>query len=203
MNKKGQVLMVLGVIVLVAVVCIAVIAGVYNSLVSKDTNVQAKWGNVQSAYQRRADLIPNLVATVQGSANFESKTQTEIASLRSGAEQVSKDVATATTPEQLQSAQTQMTGLIGRLNVVVEAYPQLNSVQAFRDLQVQLEGTENRIQFERNNYNTAVQTYGTAVRSFPTNIFANMFGFSIDKWKTFQADETAQSSPKVNFTMNN
>jgi len=201
MNKKGQGLMILVIIVAVGIITIMILAGMYNGLVSKDTNVQAKWGNVQSAYQRRADLIPNLVATVQGSATFEKSTQTEIASLRSGAEQVSKDVASATTPEQLQATQSQMTGLIGRLNVVVEAYPQLNSVQAFRDLQVQLEGTENRIKFERDNYNTAVQSYGTAVRSFPTNMIAGMFGFSIDKWKTFQADESAQKAPTVNFNM--
>jgi len=199
--KKGQVW--IGALIVIGIILFAVliIAGMYNGLVSKDVATSKAWGNVQSAYQRRADLIPNLVATVQGSATFEKTTQTEIAALRSGAQQASQQVASATTPEQLQAAEGQMTGLIGRLNVVVEAYPQLNSVQAFRDLQVQLEGTENRIKFERDNYNTAVQTYQISVRSFPTNIFAGMFGFSIDKWKMFQATDNAQTAPTVQFNM--
>jgi len=201
MHKKGQAW--IGVVAVLAILFIIflIIAGMYNGLVSKDVATSKAWGNVQSAYQRRADLIPNLVATVQGSATFEKNTQTEIALLRSGAQQVSQQVASATTPEQLQAAQGQMTGLIGRLNVVVEAYPQLTSVQAFRDLQVQLEGTENRVKFERDNYNTAVQTYQTSVRSFPTNVLAGMFGFSTDKWKMFQADQTAQTAPVVKFNM--
>jgi LemA protein len=199
MNKKGQVGIVLLVILGILIVGVMIVVGMYNGLVNKDVDVQTKWGNVQSAYQRRADLIPNLVATVQGAADFESNTQTEIAKLRTGAQQVSEQVATATTPEQLMAAQQNMNGLIGRLNVVVEAYPQLRATENFKTLQDQLEGTENRIQFERNNYNNAVRTYATSVRSFPTNMIAGMFGFSIDKWKTFEAAPGSDVAPKVIF----
>jgi LemA protein len=200
MNKKGQVGIIALVIVGIIIIGAFIIIGMYNGLVNKDVATQTEWGKVQSAYQRRADLIPNLVSTVQGAANFESNTQTEIALLRTGAEKVSEQVATASTPEQLMMAQQSMNGLIGRLNVVVEAYPQLKATENFKILQDQLEGTENRIQFERNNYNNAVRTYATSVRSFPTNMIAGMFGFSIDKWKTFEAAPGSDVAPKVTFT---
>ena len=200
MTTKGQAgAIFIGVLVIVGIFALVFI-GIYNGLVSKDVDAQTKWANVQSSYQRRADLIPNLVATVQGAADFESGTQTQIAELRTGATALQQQVASAKTPEDLQAAQASMSGLIGKINVVVEAYPQLKATENFKDLQVQLEGTENRIQFERNNYNTAVKTYATSVRSFPTNILANMFGFNADKWKMFEATPGAETAPKVTFT---
>lgn len=200
MNKKGQAWVGIVIVLAVLVLLGLIIAGIYNGLVSKDVDAQTKWGNVQSAYQRRADLIPNLVGTVQGAADFESGTQTKIAALRTGATALQEQIASAKTPADLQAAQEQMTGLIGQINVVVEAYPQLKATENFKDLQVQLEGTENRIKFERDNYNNAVKAYATSVRSFPTNIFANMFGFSVDKWKMFEAQPGAETAPKVTFT---
>jgi LemA protein len=201
MHKQGQVWLGIGIVVIVLIIVGAIIAGMYNGLVNKDVAASTQWGYVQAAYQRRADLIPNLVATVQASANFEKSTQTEVAQLRSDANAVDQQVANAKTPSDLDAAATQMTGLIGRLNVVVEAYPQLQSTANFQSLQDELAGTENRIQFERDNYNSAVQSYQTAVRSFPTNILAGMFGFNADKWQMFQASQTAQNSPTVNFNI--
>jgi LemA protein len=202
MNKKGQSGVLVGAIVVIVVMLfiVMIIAGMYNSLVQVDVSTGKAWGNVQTAYQRRADLIPNLVATVQGAKTFEQQTQTQIAALRSQAGQVQQQVQTATTPGELQTAANDMSGIVSRLLVIVEAYPDLKSNQNFLALQDELAGTENRIKYERDNYNTAAQSYQLAVRSFPTNILAGMFGFSVDKWRMFQADASAQTAPKVNFT---
>lgn len=171
----------------------------YNSMVKLDENVKNKWANVQSDYQRRTDLIPNLVNTVKGAANFEQKTLTDIVEARAKATSVQVDPSNIT-PEKLaefQQAQAGVSSSIGRLLAVVENYPDLKANQNFRDLQAQLEGTENRIKVSRNDFNTAVQGYNSTVRSFPNNIFANMFGFKVKDG--FQSDPGADKAPQVQF----
>jgi LemA protein len=171
----------------------------YNGLVKQDENVKAKWANVQSDYQRRADLIPNLVNTVKGAANFEQETLVKVQEARSKATSVNIN-ADDLTPEkiaQFQQAQTQLSGALGRLIAVSENYPDLKANQNYRDLQAQLEGTENRIKVSRNDFNGAVQEYNGVARSFPNNIFAGMFGF---KPKTgFTADPGSEKAPTVDF----
>lgn len=171
----------------------------YNSMVKLDENVKNKWANVQSDYQRRSDLIPNLVNTVKGAANFEQKTLTDIVEARAKATSVQVDPSNIT-PEKLaefQQAQAGVTSSLGRLLAVVENYPDLKANQNFRDLQAQLEGTENRIKVSRNDFNTAVQGYNSTVRTFPNNIFANMFGFKVKEG--FQSDPGAEKAPQVQF----
>lgn len=171
----------------------------YNGLVSKDENVKAKWANVQSEYQRRNDLIGNLVETVKGAANFEKETLEAVISARSKATSIQVD-PTNITPEKLaefQQAQAGLSGALGRLLAVSEAYPDLKATQNFRDLQAQLEGTENRIKVARNDFNTAVQGYNTSARRFPGVIFANFFGFHPKEG--FKADPGAENAPKVKF----
>lgn len=204
MNKKGSVLVGVGitlaVFVLLALMLVGFVAGNYNTFVVKDTGTEKAWGNVQSAYQRRADLIPNLVDTVKGARDFEKSTLVEIAAMRSQAGSVKQQISDAKTVEELQAAGSQMNGVLARLMVVVEAYPDLKSNQNFLALQDELAGTENRIKWERDNYNTAVMDYKTSVRSFPGNMVAGMFGFYPDKWKTFTADKDAQTAPDVDFS---
>ena len=171
----------------------------YNSMVQMDENVKAKWGAVQSQYQRRSDLIPNLVATVKGAANFEKSTLTDVINARAKATSVQVD-PTKLTPEsikQFQAAQGQLSSALGRLMVVTENYPQLKSNENFLGLQAQLEGTENRITVARKDFNDAVQEYNTKIRSFPANITAKMFGFAEKGY--FQAEAGADKSPKVQF----
>ena len=172
----------------------------YNGLVSQDENVKNAWNKVQSDYQRRADLIPNLVQTVKGEANFEQTTLQNVIAARASATQMKVD-ASNLTPEKLQqfqAAQGQLSSALGRLLAVSENYPNLRANDAFRGLQAQLEGTENRIKVSRNDFNDAVQTYNVKVRTFPMNIFAGLFGFHV---KTgFQADPGSQNAPKVDFS---
>jgi LemA protein len=171
----------------------------YNGLVTQDENVKKAWNNVQSDYQRRTDLIPNLVNTVKGAANFEQETLTKLMEARAKATSVNVN-ADDLTPEKLaefQAAQTQISSGIGRLLAVVENYPDLKANQNFRDLQAQLEGTENRIKVARNDFNAAVQTYNTQARRFPNNIFAGMFGFKVKEG--FKADPGSERAPTVTF----
>lgn len=173
--------------------------GGYNSLVKQDEDVKNKWNNVQSQYQRRADLIPNLVETVKGEANFEQTTLQNVIEARARATQMRVD-PNDLTPENLQKfqqAQGQLSQALGRLLVVTENYPTLRANDAFRNLQTQLEGTENRITVARNDFNAGVNTYNTKVRSFPTNIFASIMGFK--PRQGFTADEGSQNAPKVDF----
>jgi len=199
MNKKGQIGLVLGVIALVIVLCIAIVAGMYNGLVNADETVKNKWGNVQTAYQRRADLIPNLVDTVKGYKNYEQETLTKITELRSQAGQAQKDVKSAKTTAEIDAAGSEMSSVMSRLLVIVEAYPDLKASQNFLSLQDELSGTESRIKYERDNYNEAVKAYGVKTRSFPTNILAGMFGFNSDRYKMFEAAAGAEKAPKVTF----
>ncbi len=199
-NSVNKWLIAGGVIAVLVILLILSFVGMYNTLVSKDVFVEKAWGNVQASYQRRADLIPNLVDTVKGSRDFEQQTQTQIAQLRSEAGTASSKVQSAQSPNELQQAGGELSSVLSRLLVIVEAYPDLKSNQNFLALQDELAGTENRIVFERNNFNGAVADYKRAVRSFPTNIIAGMFGFSVDKHQTFQADSAAQTVPDVSFT---
>ncbi|TAE22977.1 MAG: LemA family protein [Cytophagales bacterium] len=171
----------------------------YNGLVGKDANVQEKWAQVQTQYQRRADLIPNLVRTVQGAANFEKSTLQAVIQARANATGINLN-ADQLTPENIQkfqAAQDQLSGSLSRLLAVAESYPQLRATQNFSDLQSQLEGTESRIAVSRNDFNSAVKEYNVSVRTFPANIFAGIFGFSVKGF--FEASQAAQSAPTVDF----
>ena len=171
----------------------------YNSMVKKDENVKAAWGAVQSQYQRRSDLIPNLVNTVKGAANFEKSTLTAVIEARAKATSIQVDPSKLT-PEsiqQFQAAQGQLGSALGKLLAVSEAYPDLKSNANFQSLQTQLEGTENRINVSRLDFNTAVQDYNGTVRSFPANLTAKMFGFSEKGY--FAAEAGADKAPKVSF----
>lgn len=171
----------------------------YNSFVDKDENVQNAWSKVQSAYQRRADLIPNLVNTVKGVADFEKSTLTEVTEARSRATSVNIDPSnlSAEKLQEFQQAQSGLSQSLGRLLVVAERYPDLKANQSFLELQVQLEGTENRIKVERDRYNDVVTDYNKKVRRFPGSVFAGLFGFSAQA--QFEAEAGAQEAPKVEF----
>lgn len=171
----------------------------YNNFVDMEENVENAWGKVQSAYQRRADLIPNLVNTVKGYADFEQETLTAVTEARAKATSVNIDPSNLT-PEKLQefqSAYGEMNSALSRLLVSVERYPELKANQNFLELQAQLEGTENRIKVERDSYNNVVTEYNKKVRRFPGTIYASIFGF--DQRPQFQAEESAQNAPEVNF----
>ena len=198
MKRNLTLWIVLGIIlILVFVGC-----GQYNGMVKQDETVKNAWGNVQSAYQRRADLIPNLVSTVQGEADFERGTLNDVINARAKATsiQVNPEQLTPEQLQQFQQAQGQLSQALGRLLVVSENYPNLRANDAFRNLQYELSGTENRINTERNRFNEVVNSYNTKVRSFPNNLFAGMFGFRVRP--PFEADPGAQSAPRVNFPSN-
>lgn len=171
----------------------------YNGLVIQDEAVNNAWNKVQSDYQRRADLIPNLVNTVKGEANFEQETLTKVIEARASATQMKIDPKDLTPEklEQFQAAQGQLSQALGRLLVVTENYPNLRANEAFRGLQAQLEGTENRIKTARNDFNDAVRDYNVKVRRFPMNIFAGMFGFRPKEG--FKADAGSEKAPEVKF----
>jgi LemA protein len=172
--------------------------GQYNRLVALDESVGSAWAQVENVYQRRADLVPTLVATVKGSAEFEQETLTAVVEARGKVGQVSFDDApSAAELEQFQQAQDGLSSALSRLLVVVERYPDIKSTEAFRDLQVQLEGTENRIAVERNRFNEVARAYNTARRSFPTVLLANLFGFAEKPY--FEATQGAETAPVVEF----
>lgn len=186
-------------IIVVIVLCVMWAVGAYNGMVRSQEAASKAWADVQSTYQRRADLIPNLVETVKGYAKHEQQTFENVVAARAKATQATVDPANLT-PEKLkefQAAQGELSTALGRLIAIQENYPELKANENFKDLQVQLEGTENRINEARNKFNKAVQDYNTGIRSFPNIIFAGMFGFSrMDK---FEADEAAQKAPEVKF----
>lgn len=198
MKKAG---IILGVVVVLILIFVALAGGSYNRLVKLSQAVDSQWAQVQNVYQRRADLIPNLVATVSGAANFEKSTLTEITQARAAVGQVKIDPATAPTdPARLAAfdqAQGQMSSALSRLMVVVERYPNLTATGNFRDLQAQLEGTENRITVERRDFNGAVQSYDTAIKSFPAVFYAAALGFHDKPY--FAAAPGAETVPKVQF----
>ena len=195
--KKGTItLLVIGVLILIMV---GGTLTTYNGLIAKDEAVATAWGNIQSQYQRRADLIPNLVSTVKGYAKHESKTLENVMAARAKATQITIN-SDNLTPEKLtqyQAAQGELSQALGRLMAVSENYPNLKANENFSELQAQLEGTENRINESRQIYNSAVQTYNVSVRRFPANIVAGMFGF--DKKNQFEAEAGAEKAPKVEF----
>ncbi|MEJ6981949.1 LemA family protein [Pedobacter sp. P351] len=171
----------------------------YNTMVDLDEQVQSQWAQVQNVYQRRADLIPNLVASVKGAANFEKETLTAVMEARASATQVKIDPSKLTPEaiEKFNQAQGQLGAALGRLMMVTENYPQLKANQNFLELQAQLEGTENRITVERQKFNEVTQVYNSKIRTFPNNLTASMFGF--EKKGYFEADAASQKAPKVEF----
>jgi LemA protein len=193
----------LGCIVLILVGVLVVggmAAGAYNKLNAADQAVSGAWAQVENVYQRRADLIPNLVETVKGAANFEKETLTQVIQARASASQIKLDANAIKDPanfQKFQQAQDQLGGALSRLLVTVEKYPELKANQNFRDLQTQLEGTENRISVERGRFNDATQAYNTLRRSFPTVIVANFAGFKERPF--FKAAEGSDKPPAVKF----
>ena len=188
-------------IIVIALVAIAAIWGVsaYNGLVKMDEGVNTAWSNVENQYQRRADLIPNLVNTVKGYAAHEKETLEAVMAARSKATQMTIDPENLT-PEKLQEyqkAQGEIGTALGRLLAITEAYPDLKANQNFMELQAQLEGTENRISVERRNFNEVAREYNTSVRTFPKTVIASICGF--DKRPYFEAEEGANKAPEVKF----
>ena len=208
MKKFGIILGVLaaiGVIVLIFIFVIgAFFADGYNRLVKLSQNTDSKWAQVENVYQRRADLVPNLVATVSGAANFEKSTLVEVTQARASVGKVQIDPNSAPTDPaklaQFDQAQQQLSSALSHLLVVVERYPNLTATENFRDLQAQLEGTENRIAVARMDFNQAVQDYDTAINSFPANLYANHYNFKEKPY--FQASAGAETAPKVEFNFN-
>lgn len=187
------------IIIGVLVVLVLWVFSSYNGLVSKDEAVSSQWANVESQYQRRLDLIPNLVNTVKGYADFEQETLTKVIEARSNATSVKIDPSNIT-PEALakfQQAQDGVSSTLGRLLVVMEKYPDLKANQNFLDLQAQLEGTENRIAVERQRFNDSAKTYNTATRRFPGVLIASLFGF--ERRGYFESVEGAEKAPTVDF----
>jgi len=199
--KKGCLigLIVAGALVLVVIGFISWGSKIYNGMVTMQESVTSQWGNVQTAYQRRSDLIPNFVNTVKGAANFEQTTLTQVIEARAKATSVTIDPTkmTAENMQQFQAAQGQLSSALSRLMVVVEQYPELKATQNFRDLQVELEGTENRISVERRKFNEVAQTYNTYIKRFPQNFLAGMFGFQAKPY--FEAAAGADKAPEVKF----
>jgi LemA protein len=174
--------------------------GAYNGLVASDESVTQAWANVETQYQRRSDLIPNLVSTVQGAADFESETLEAVTSARARATSITLQADDLSDPARLQSymeAQSSLGSALGRLLAVAEAYPELRATEAFRDLQAQLEGTENRINQARRDYNAAVASFNVSVRRFPTNIVASLTGF--ERRVPIEADPGTEKAPVVEF----
>lgn len=196
MKKKW---LVLAVIVIAIISIISFTASVNNTAVSKQESAQTSWSDVESAYQRRSDLIPNLVNTVKGAADFEKETLTKVIEARSKATSINVDANNLdpAAMEQFQEAQGELSSALSRLMVTVERYPELKATENFRNLQSQLEGTENRINVARNRFNESVRDYNTYIRKFPQNLTANLLGF--DRMVRFEADQGAEVAPDVDF----
>jgi len=199
--KKGCLISIIVVAFLALIVLAVVLWGtrVYNGMVTMQESVTSQWGNVETSYQRRSDLIPNFVNTVKGAANFEQTTLTQVIEARSKATSVTIDPTKMTEEnmQQFQQAQGQLSSALSRLMVVVERYPELKATQNFRDLQVELEGTENRINVERRKFNEVARSYNTYIRRFPQSFIAGMYGFQSKPY--FKAEEGAEKAPEVKF----
>tara|TARA_R110000868_G_scaffold1211_2_gene9337 strand:- start:58144 stop:58734 length:591 start_codon:yes stop_codon:yes gene_type:complete len=194
---KGKVI--IGLVIVIAIVFYGI--GANNKLVDKEVKVDTAWAQVENQYQRRADLIPNLVNTVKGAANFEQETLTAVTNARSNASSINISADDLNDPAKLaqfQQAQAQLSGALSRLLVTVERYPELKANANFRDLQSQLEGTENRISTERKRFNDVAGEYNISIRKFPTSIFASLGGF--DKKAFFEADQGTENAPTVDFS---
>jgi LemA protein len=194
-------LVVVGVIVVIGIIAAVAVSGIFNRLVTLEQSTDAAWAQVQNVYQRRADLVPNLVNTVKGAASFERETLTDITEARASVGRVQLPATGAPTDPQafaeFERAQGQLGSALSRLLVVAERYPDLKATAGFRDLQAQLEGTENRIAVERGRFNEAVQAYNTAIKRFPAVIFAGMLGHTPRPY--FSATAGADAPPKVEF----
>ena len=200
--SAGKILLaVLGTFVALVIICALWVSSIFNRLVTLQQGTDAAWAQVQNVYQRRADLVPNLVNTVSGAANFEKSTLTEITEARASVGRVQLPTGGAPTDPQkfaeFEKSQAQLGGALSRLLVVAENYPSLTATAGFRDLQAQLEGTENRISVERGRFNGAVQAYNTAIKRFPAVIFAGMFGHAARPY--FAATTGADKPPTVQF----
>jgi LemA protein len=199
MSRNVKIIIYSGIALVFVFLIYNLFAGTYNSLVSREENVSEQWGKVQSAYQRRMDLIPNLVNTVKGYAEFEKSTLTQVIEARSKATSVNIDPSklSAADIQRFQESQGQLSSALGRLMVIVEKYPELKANQNFLELQAQLEGTENRISVERNRFNEMAKEYNTYLRSFPRNLVAGLYGF--EKKGYFEAAAGADKAPEVKF----
>ncbi|UAY54262.1 LemA family protein [Arachidicoccus terrestris] len=190
--KKGWIILVI----------IAIVLGVYgcngyNGLVKQDQQVQQVWSNVETNYQRRTDLYNSVIKTIQGSANFEKSTLNDVISARSKATSVTVDINDPESLAKYQAAQAQLQGAFSRLMAVSEAYPDLKTTKAFQDFQTQIEGTENRINVARRDYNAAVNSYNLTVKTFPKNILSGLFGFHAKAY--YKADPGSEKAPDINF----
>jgi LemA protein len=188
---------VLWIVLAIVVIFIFIGCGKYNGLVKADQTVQNSFSNVQTNYQRRTDLYNSVVKTIQGSANFEKSTLKEVIDARSRATSINVNVDDSASLRQYQQAQAQLQGSFSRLMAVAEAYPDLKTTKAFQDFQTQIEGTENRINVARRDYNSTVNAYNLQVKTFPNNIFAGIFGFHQRAY--FQADPGSERAPDINF----
>jgi len=198
----------LAVIGVVIVGLVVYLTGEYNGLVRQQQAVEAQWAQVENVYQRRADLVPNLVSTVKGAANFEQETLTQVVQARSRVGQISAQATQAmiNDPKQLaqyEAAQNQLSSALSRLLVVVERYPELKSVAAFQDLMTQLEGTENRIAVERRRFNEVARDFNTRLKRVPTSWFISILHWNFQEKAYFQAQAGAEQAPKVNFDFGN
>ncbi len=198
MRSTGAIVLVVLLLVLGFAGCAG--CGTYNDLVAQEEQVERAWADVETQYQRRSDLVPNLVNTVRGAANFEQQTLQAVVDARARATSITVSADDLDDPErirQFQEAQSELSRSLGRLLAVSENYPQLQATEAFRDLQVQLEGTENRIAVARRDYNQAVSQYNTSIRRFPANIVAGIAGF--ERRTPFEAEAGAENAPEVQF----
>lgn len=195
--KKSTIILIA--VVVVIFLMISNVIGKYNTMVTMDEGVDAAWSQVENVYQRRADLIPNLVSTVKGYAEHERETFTAVTEARSKVNNINMEgiVNNPAAMKNFQASQGQLSGALSKLMVVMEKYPDLKANQGFLDLQTQLEGTENRIAVERGRFNKAAQAFNTIIRRFPGSIYAGMFGF--EKKAYFEADAGAEKAPKVEF----
>lgn len=196
--KKSS-LIIIAIVVVLGLILYNTFSGSYNKMVTMEEGVEAAWSTVETQYQRRSDLYSSVVSTIKGSADFEQETLNSVIEARSKATSVNID-ANNLTPEkieQFQNAQDQLSGAFSRLLVSVERYPELKTTQAFRDFQTQIEGTENRINKARNDFNQEVQGFNTYVKQFPTNLIAGLFGF--DEKGYFQAEEGSENVPEIDF----
>ena len=193
---------IIGIIILIVIIGYSSCKNTYNSMVTKSQDTQSKWAQVESQYQRRNDLYNSVVKTIQGSAQFEQNTLREVIEARSKATSIQVDPSKLT-PESIaafQQAQAQYQGAFGRLLAVAEQYPQLQTTAAFRDFQTQIEGTENRINKARDDFNLSVQDYNTTIKKFPNNLFAGMFGFTEKGY--FKSNPGTENPPDINFNTN-
>ena len=196
MNTKTLTLIIIGALVLILGGCGC---SSYNGLVVGDQDVQKVWSNVETNYQRRTDLYSSVIKTIEGSANFEKSTLKDVIAARASATQIKVDINDPETLAKYQAAQGQLQSSFGRLMAVAEAYPNLQTTKAFQDFQAQIEGTENRINVARKDYNEAVNGYNLQVRRFPNNIFAGIFGFKAKSY--YKADVGSEKAPDIEFNI--